>query len=173
MGTDVGATTVPSLSKGTFDFISIHSKSGRFIRLDDIFFPCSTLCIFSLYFLPLLPPPSPSLFFSVAAAKPTLNQLHCLRINDVIIGVVQTVAPQWEAVACCLGLPTSSVSIIQRDYKMDAVRGCEKMLREWLDGGEGVRRPLTWATLAEALEETEEFQVLSEDILTNINNLEQ
>ena len=52
----------------------------------------------------------------------------------------------------------------------DVESACEKMLGVWLEGREGVRRPLTWCTLTAALRETGELPVLAANIETEINN---
>ena len=85
----------------------------------------------------------------------------------------------WLQVVCLRGVPLYSyikwcaVSLkVSLSPAQSAVRGCEKMLGDWLEGREEVRRPLTWGTLTEALKETGEFQTLANDIETGLNNLE-
>ena len=45
---------------------------------------------------------------------------------------------------------------------------CEEMMSVWLEGREGVRQPLTWATLLAALKETGEFETLVSHIENEI-----
>ena len=48
---------------------------------------------------------------------------------------------------------THEIEGIERDCQRQTGDASHKMIRKWLDGGGSLRKPITWATLIEALEE--------------------
>jgi hypothetical protein len=108
----------------------------------------------------LSPEATPSPAAPSLVNKPTSRQLHHLRLHgpNRTINIIHEIAPNWESLAYSLGMSHTTIRIVQRNHPQDVVGACEEMMSVWLEGREGVRRPLTWATLLEALKETGEFE---------------
>ena len=65
--------------------------------------------------------------------------------------IINTVASRWNDIAIRLHFSGHDISRIERDHKESVVRACQAMFSEWLAGK--ARKPITWNTLIEALQE--------------------
>ena len=84
-----------------------------------------------------------------AGDKPTLPQL--LHLKQRRTKVVETVAPDWKHVAIALGFNEPKIRTIEMGTFHQPQDACIQMFSDWLEGGHGLREPITWATLIEVL----------------------
>ena len=69
------------------------------------------------------------------------------------IRIIDKIAHKWDQVAITLHFETNEIEGIERDCQCQTNDASRKMIMKWLDGGGSLRKPITWATLIEALEE--------------------
>ena len=60
---------------------------------------------------------------------------------------------------------THEIETIERDCHYQTSNASRKMIMKWLDGGGSLRKPITWATLIEALDEADLSEV-TKDIVS-------
>jgi hypothetical protein len=82
---------------------------------------------------------------------PTLRQLGCLKVNNQRINVMEQVGPNWEFVADQLSIERHFISTIKTESHHQVNSACRMMFIKWLEGTG--RRPITWKTLIDALDE--------------------
>ena len=93
------------------------------------------------------------LSFITAAKKPILRTLNMLTGSEKRIRVINRIAHKWEEVATSLYFEGHEIRRIQQDFHGQSRKASREMFMEWLDGTGSHRKPITWATLIEALEE--------------------
>ena len=105
--------------------------------------------------------------------------LHELdRIQARVHGKTKTVrvlegsASRWDEIALRLYFSGDMISQIRMDSQTNALRACQSVFTQWLDGKEGLRTPRTWGTVIDALKEADYGQLaddLKEVIVGNAN----
>ena len=65
--------------------------------------------------------------------------------------MIEGVAAQWEALALALHFESSVIEYVRRDAFHQTEDACRKLLQRWLEGQEGTRQPVNWATLIDSL----------------------
>ena len=100
--------------------------------------------------------PSPQLETSPNAglhidSKPKLRQLGCLKLNNQRINVIERIASRWESVADQLHFENHHIDTIKKQSHYEVDSACRKMFIKWLEGVG--RKPITWRTLIDALDE--------------------
>ena len=87
--------------------------------------------------------------------RPTLRELMCLKTdspNSKTVRCVKKSESRWDDLAIFLGLE-EEIGSIQSNFPGDVRWACRKTLQLWLEG-QG-RRPVTWRTLLDALEDAD------------------
>ena len=101
--------------------------------------------------------------YSFAADRPKFSQL--IRLNDKegrTVKLIEGVAAKWEQLAYILQFSSAVVRTVQRDTN-NCTAACEEVLYRWLNGSEGTRQPVSWATLIECLRDCD-FIMLARDL---------
>ena len=75
------------------------------------------------------------------------------------VKVIESVAAEWELLAYALQFSPAVVRTIHRDTK-DCTAACEEVLYRWVNGAEGTRQPVSWATLIECLSDCDFAELL-------------
>ena len=102
--------------------------------------------------------------FILIAVKPKFRQLKRIKHDGKTLKIIQTVSTEWEDFAFNLEFPRSVVREVSEKYPQDEVSCCEEVVERWLEGEEGTRQPVSWATLIEAVKECEDMDTLATDI---------
>ena len=93
---------------------------------------------------------------------PKLHQLDYLEENGKKIKLIDAVAALWDKVALRLHFKRYDIDRIARDHHQQSVSAATIVFKEWLDG-KG-RQPPSWAVLIKALQETELFTDVINDL---------
>ena len=90
----------------------------------------------------------------VTDERPTLAELNLLMDQGGReLRLIDRVAHKWRDLAVRLHFELFRIAAIGTDTR--SVRdACCRMFAEWVDGREGLREPVTWATLIQVLRET-------------------
>ena len=102
---------------------------------------------------------------TTAAGQPALHELDLLKGSKKTIRIIDGIAHKWDRVAIRLYFKTNEIERIERDCQRQTGDASHKMIMKWLGGGSGLRKPITWATLIEALEEAD-LAELAKDIVS-------
>ena len=102
-----------------------------------------------------------------AQRKPALHQLDMLKGSKRTIRIIDRIAHIWDRVATRLYFEGHEIKRIKRDCPQ-TLEASREMIMEWLEGNESLRKPVTWATLIEALDEAELSEV-AKDIVSILN----
>ena len=104
---------------------------------------------------------------STAARKPALHELDLLKGSNSkkTIRIIDRIAYKWRRVAIRLHFEAHQIEGIEQDCHYQTSDASRKMIMKWLDGGGSLRKPITWATLIEALEEADLSEV-AKDIVS-------
>ena len=62
-------------------------------------------------------------------------------------------ASKWDRIATRLHFDGSKIAQIGTDCHYNAFKACQSTFTEWLDGKEGLRRPIAWSTVIIVLKE--------------------
>jgi len=101
---------------------------------------------------------------SSAADRPEVYQLRRLKGKEGrTVKVIEGVAAEWEQLAYTLQFSPAVVRTVRRDTTLDCAAACEEVLYRWVNGAEGTRQPVSWATLIECLRDCD-FIMLARDI---------
>ena len=73
-------------------------------------------------------------------------------------------SPEWKDLAYSLYFSRLAVKAVAEENLGDAGSCCEEVVERWLDGEEGMRQPVSWVTLIEAVREYEDMDTLATDI---------
>jgi len=96
--------------------------------------------------------------------RPEVYQLMKLKgKNGRTVKVIEGVAAEWEQLAYTLKFSPAVVRNVRRDTTQDCTAACEEVLYRWVNGAEGTRQPVSWATLIECLRDCD-FSVLARDL---------
>ena len=100
-------------------------------------------------------------FLILIADKPTLEGLSTLsKDGELKVKVMEELAPHWDTtIAIQLNFNVSQIEQIRNDNPNRSLKSCQDMFSRWLT--EGFRRPVTWKTLIEALDEAD-FTVMAQ-----------
>ena len=90
-----------------------------------------------------------------------------LKGSKKTIRVIDRIAHVWDRVATRLYFEGHEIKRIKRDCPQ-TLEASREILMEWLEGNESLRKPVTWATLIEALDEADLSEV-AKDILSILN----
>jgi hypothetical protein len=71
------------------------------------------------------------------------------------VRVIQQSAAKWVSVATRLYFESHDISRLREDYPQQAVKACQTVFIEWLEGKDRLRTPTTWNTVIKALEEAD------------------
>ena len=114
-----------------------------------------------------------TLYFDLnAGKKPTLRELQLLRDNDGRqVRVIDTVAPCWQELAVALGFDGAAIEVIDRGDFYRPEDACRKMFIRWQNGEQGLRRPITWTTLIECLQEVTKLGDFHETVMNCLCNM--
>lgn len=95
--------------------------------------------------------------------KPQLHQFQMLRgKDDKKVRVISELAACWEDLALALHFDGNALQQITRDRQGSVEAACREILTRWL-AGEG-RKPVTWATFIDALEDDMQLSFLPKDL---------
>lgn len=101
-----------------------------------------------------------SILLASVGGKPSLLQLQSLQDeNGFEVRVIQEIASEWYEVAVALGIKSSAINIISTDCRGHCVRGCTKMMSDWIDS----QQEVTWEHLIDALHRAG-YDALAKDI---------
>ena len=87
-----------------------------------------------------------------------------LKSEGRTLRIIERVSPEWKDLAYSLYFSRSAVKAVAEENPGDSVSCCEEVVDRWLDGEEGTRKPVSWATLVEAVRECEDMDTLATDI---------
>lgn len=76
-----------------------------------------------------------------------------------VIDIIEIVASDWEKVATTLKFSPSAIKIIEKDNKSNCENACYEMFRQWLDGKKDTRKPVSWTTLIEVLNQCDKSEL--------------
>ena len=65
--------------------------------------------------------------------------------------VLDTVAADWMYLAISLGFEGPVIECIEMESLMRPTEACHRVFTKWLDGGDGLCKPVTWDTLIQCL----------------------
>ena len=83
-----------------------------------------------------------------------MQELQLLKDNNGRqVRVIDSVAPCWQSLAVALGFDGSSIQVIGMGAFHKPDDACREMFIRWLNGEQSLRRPLTWTTLIECLQQ--------------------
>ena len=99
---------------------------------------------------------------SAALDIPKLHQLDYLERNGKKVKLIDAVAAHWDKVALRLHFEGYDRDRIARDHHQQSVSAATTVFTEWLNG-KG-RQPPSWAVLIKALQETELFTDIINDL---------
>ena len=68
------------------------------------------------------------------------------------VRVIDSVAPHWKSVATSLGFDGPRLQLIDMGAFYKPEDACREMFIKWLNGEEGLYKPITWATLISCLQ---------------------
>ena len=106
---------------------------------------------------------------SLSSCTPEFHELDLFEQRGKKLKLIKRVAANWEDVATRLHFPGYTIKAISRDCQHQSDQACRSMFTRWLDG-EG-RKPITWGTLIDALNETDLSSVAQElDKMINSTN---
>ena len=91
--------------------------------------------------------------YPTISSLPKLHQLDLIEGNGKSVKVIKQAAAKWERVATGLHFESYDISRIREDYHQQAIKACQTVFNEWLNGN--ARKPTTWNTIIKALEEAE------------------
>ena len=97
-----------------------------------------------------------------AARKPALHELDLLKGSKKTIRIMNRIAHKWRLVAIRLHFETHDIACIEQDCHCQTSDASRKVIMKWLDSGGSLRKPITWATLLEALEEADLAEVVKD-----------
>ena len=97
---------------------------------------------------------------SLSSCTPEFHELDLFEQRGKKLKLIKRVAANWEDVATRLHFPGYTIKAISRDCQHQSDQACRSMFTRWLDG-EG-RKPITWGTLIDALNETDLSSVAQE-----------
>ena len=87
---------------------------------------------------------------------PTLRQLQLLKTKEGIsVRIIEAVAHDWQSVAMALGFDGPRIKNLEKDYPSRCEDASREMFTKWLNKDHDLRRPLTWVTLIDCLEQAE------------------
>ena len=94
---------------------------------------------------------------------PLLPQLHVLKSSSgKVVKVKERVCAYWDDVATQLSFSPGLIDIIRRENDR-LEKAFDDVMKRWLNGTEGTRKPITWKTLLTVLEDAD-HSVLADDI---------
>ncbi|MCG8625938.1 MAG: death domain-containing protein [Proteobacteria bacterium] len=93
---------------------------------------------------------------------PKLHQLDYLERNGKKIKLINAVAAHWDKVALRLHFEGYDIDRIAKDHHQQSISAATTVFKEWLNG-KG-RQPPSWAILIKALQETELFTDVINDL---------
>ena len=93
--------------------------------------------------------------------KPELFDLDRIDYNGKTIQVIASSAFKWERIAMRLRFEGEIESVDRDNRKVEDA--CRSVFSTWLEGKEGLREPITWATVVAVLKEVG-LGVLSDDL---------
>ena len=77
--------------------------------------------------------------------------------------VIHKVAAEWKTIADFLDFESSTINIIQEQYRDNLTKCCTELFREWLHTNHGLK-PKTWSTLFDALRNVRQLATVTEEI---------
>ena len=100
---------------------------------------------------------------------PTIDQLYHIEGNGKKVEVIGCVASKWERLAASLRFNPFDIQRIERDHRYSCTTACQTVFIEWLSGRDGTRRPISWATIKEVLDEIH-LSEISSDLQTILSS---
>ena len=97
---------------------------------------------------------------SLSNCTPEFHELDLFEQHGKKLKLIKRVTANWEDVATRLHFPGYTIKAISRDGQHQSDQACRSMFTRWLDG-EG-RKPITWGTLIDALNEADLSSVAQE-----------
>ena len=95
--------------------------------------------------------------------KPKEHELDRIDYNGKTIQVIASSKAKWERIATRLYFDGNTIEGIRRDTHYQVEQACTSVFSVWLGGREGLREPITWATVVAVLKEAD-LGVLSDDL---------
>ena len=65
--------------------------------------------------------------------------------------VLDTVAADWRYLATSLGFEGPVIECVEIESLLQPEEACHQVFTKWLDGGDGLCKPVTWDTLIQCL----------------------
>lgn len=84
--------------------------------------------------------------------QPKLHEIDRIECNGKVVKVIEMSAAKWEKIATRLYFEPQHIETIKRDSHKSE-EACRNVFVQWLEGGDYVRKPLTWKTLITVLTE--------------------
>ena len=102
--------------------------------------------------------------------KPKLHELDLIEFGGKTVKVIDRSAADWEKVATRLYFNVSIIKSIRKNPNpQTAEERCAAVFEKWLEGADGLRKPLTWATVVTILKEAD-LGTLSEELDSVLSN---
>ena len=98
---------------------------------------------------------------TITGMKPTMQQLQNIKIADnKDIRIMDSVSPDWEDVAICMGFEAHIINTIKRD-NLDSKGATRQLFMKWLEGKHCEQH--SWEKLSHCLEDAG-FSVIALDL---------
>ncbi len=92
---------------------------------------------------------------AILQRRPENHELHYLEYEGgsgrVVVRVTEELSSCWEKLADCLRFHSGVVGGVQEDEHHSCEAACCSILILWLQGDPDTRKPVTWATLIQAI----------------------
>ena len=85
--------------------------------------------------------------------------------------IFQAVSEHWKDTAMLLGFKWSKMEEIERRSEGEAIRCCQLVFKDWIDGKYNSNYPKTWAGLYELIEDVE-LQELAERMKVALESMD-
>ena len=90
---------------------------------------------------------------TVLSQCPRFHELDLIRGNQKTVRVLEGSASKWDGIARRIYFSGNMISQIRTESQNDALRACQSVFTQWLEGKEGLRMPRTWNTVIDVLKE--------------------
>lgn len=95
---------------------------------------------------------TPIIIHSLLDDMPTMRDLLLLKgRGGSTLRFITTVAADWKDLATCLGVAEPVIRSIEMGAFYQPTDACRQVLTKWLEGGDELRKPITWNTLIQCL----------------------
>ena len=87
--------------------------------------------------------------------SPTRHELDRLEFDGQTVNVINRSAASWERIATRLYFKGNVIASIKKNSNFQVEPACTEVFERWLNGTDGLRTPVTWATVVQVLREAD------------------